>query len=260
MTTKDEYRERVWAQIAEQHPEFTKASDPFDDPWMVENLVLADYIGFKPFKGARVMDVGANAGIWSSFCAANGADVTAYEADPATYEVMRSSFAKANLRVNAINAGIWTYTGKCPFHGSGENADRGAYRNGALLIVGGGIEGTGDMTEGKFRGNIPESRPEMQVVSCISLTEAIGTVAWDCIKMDIEGAEFELLLTTPAEVLRNNVKYMQVEFHNGWADETLYRKLMERLTSLFEIRGLIDHHSESQWRGRFHWVQLFSKS
>ena len=67
----------VWARMAQEHPEFTHASDPFDDPYAVENLVLSDYIGFKPFKGARVMDVGANAGIWSSYCALNGALVTA---------------------------------------------------------------------------------------------------------------------------------------------------------------------------------------
>lgn len=258
-TSKDEYRERIWAQIAEKHPEFTRASDPFDDPWMVENLVLGDYIGFKPFKGARVMDVGANVGIWSSFCALNGAEVTAYEADPFTFEVMCSSFKKADLTVNAINAAVWTNTGRCPFHGGGENADHGAYRNGAVLIVGGGINGTGDMTEGSFRGNIPEIRPEMQFVPCVSFTEAIGDRAWDCVKLDIEGAEFELLLSVSSEALRM-IKHLHVELHNGWADETLYRKLLERVGSMFEIRGLIDQHPESEWKGRFHWMQLVKKS
>lgn len=259
MISKAEYRERIWSQIAEKHPEFTHQSDPFDDPWMVENLVLGDYIGFKPFEDARVMDVGANVGIWSSFCALNGAEVTAYEADPLTFEVMCSSFKKASLSVDAINAAIWTYTGKCPFHGGGENVTNGAYRNGAVLIVGGGIEGTGDMTEGNFRGNISEIRPEMQVVPCVSFADAIGDKNWDCIKMDIEGAEFQLLLSVPSEVLMK-ISYLHVELHNGWADETLYRKFIERLGSIFEIRGLIDQHPESEWKGRFHWVQLVRKS
>jgi FkbM family methyltransferase len=258
---KEEQREWVWAKIAKEHPEFTRVSDPFDDPWMVENLVLGNYIGFTPFKGAQVMDIGANVGIWSSFCALNGADVTAYEADPVTYEIMRSSFEKANLQINAVNAAVWLHSGTCQFRGVGESVLDGFCRNGAIQIVGAGINGTGDVTEGKFRGNTPELQPEMQVIPCLSLTEALDDRVWDCVKMDIEGAEFELLMTVPSEVLRRHIRYMHVELHNGWADTTLYQEFIRKLRSVFDFSGgYEDTHPQSEWIGRFHWLQLKNPS
>jgi hypothetical protein len=61
-----------------------------------------------------------------------------------------------------------------------------------------------------------------------------GKVEWDCVKMDIEGAEFEVILAAPHEALRR-VKFMYVEFHS-WAARTLYEQTMNKLHELFVVK------------------------
>lgn len=261
---RDEYARRIWGQVAERYPLFTREYDTFGDPWMVENLVLDnEYIGFQPFQNARVMDVGANAGIWTAFCAVGGAQVTAYEADPITFEVLRGMLERNGLteRVRAINSAIWTYSGECAFLGSGgTGSEKCAYRNGALQVVGAGEHSSGDMTPGKFRGNAPAITPDMGKVKCISFEETLGDSTWDFVKMDIEGAEYQVILSTPSEVLRTRIKAMHIELHGGWADKEVNDALVAKLEDIFHLTGTKDQYPESELFGRWNWLRLQNKT
>lgn len=239
----------VWEQVRIEHPEFTPGHAVFDDPETVATLVLGDYIGFTPFPGAQVMDIGANAGILTAYWALNGANVTAYEADPVTYKLLTDMLAKNSLHVNAINAAVWTYAGEVIY--SGHWMDCGgiqAGRNGSIQIP----------AHAGFTNNIG-SEPDTISILCVSLAQAIGGIVWDAVKMDIEGAEFELLLATDHQVIRDHVRYMHLELHNGCATDDLYHKLMDKLASIFDLDIYPNPHEDHPWYGRTDWARCTNK-
>lgn len=206
-----------WEILSEKHPEFRPWPNPFADNGMLH--------GFQPFAGARVMDIGANIGMVTAFCALNGARVESYEADSVTYSVLSDMVIGMNLsdKVKLYNKAIWIESGKCSFHGFTSNDGGNLSHNGAL---------TDRLCpdNGKFR--------DAELVNCISLNDAIGSEIWDCIKIDVEGAEFEILLNADSERLEKQVKMIYVEFHHGWAESGLYGALLQKLTPIFDFDGV----------------------
>jgi FkbM family methyltransferase len=237
------------------HPEFTHEHDIFDDYRAVNTLLLGDFLGWQPFPGARAMDCGANAGIVSAYLGANQVFVTAYEADPVTHNLLAEMIRATRLQpyVTPIHAAIWTHTGTVPYHGNGFEGGR----NGAIQIVGGGVDGTGDMTLGTFRGNTPVIHPDTPLVPCISFIDAISDTVWDFVKLDIEGAEFQTLLATPNDSL-TRIGFLQIEFHNGWADDVVYAKLLGKLSHTFDHSGAVVVDGEH--RGRYHYGHFRNRS
>lgn len=238
----EEYRKQIWDRMARECPRFTRAHDSFDDPWAVEALVLGDSIGFKPFVGARAMDVGANVGLWTAFCATAGAHVTSYEADPITFAVLSEMLKRTNLtNVCAINAAVWTYAGECLFRGD-ERGTGGRLRNGAVQV------------EGKNAGQTSLSPI---TVPCLTLEQAVGDKEWDAVKIDVEGAELEILMNVPIATLER-IRYMQVELHHAWMNDEEYAGLIDRLSAVFSISGAVAGDKDP-WEGRYHWVHLRNK-
>lgn len=238
----------VWEQMSLEHPEFTPAHDLFDDHEQVATLLLGNYIGFTPFTGARVMDIGANAGILTAYWAIHGADVTAYEADPVTHKLLTNMLTKNSLKANVIHAAVWTHTGEVLYAGHGNQWDDRGGRNGAIQVP---------IHDG-FVGNLG-SETDTVTVPCISLVDALGDVIWDAVKIDIEGAEFELLMSVEDQVLRDRIRYMHLEFHNDWADDALYHKLMDKLASIFDLDIFPNPHVGYPWHGRTDWARCTNK-
>lgn len=173
--------------------------------------------GWQPFLGAKVLEIGANVGVYTQYCAERDAQVTAYEADPITFTVL----AKKNLPAQIINKAVWTYTGFCSFRGF--TREECNAHNGALAHI-----------------NCPDNglfRPAQQI-PCVSFDEAIGEEEWDCVKVDIEGSEFEMLLSASDSSLRK-IKFMYVEFHPWWVDQGLPEKLLQRLREFFNLEGIL---------------------
>lgn len=239
----------VWERMKLEHPEFTPAHDLFNDHEQVSTLLFDNYIGFTPFPGAKVMDIGANAGILTAYWALHGADVTAYEADPITYGLLTDMLARNNLRVNVINAAVWTHTGEVSYSGHAHHWDDRDGRNGSIQVP----EHDG------FTGSLG-SEPDMVTVPCVSLPEAIGDDIWDAVKIDIEGAEFELLLSTEDRVIRDHIRYMHLEFHNGWASDDIYRRLMDKLEGIFDLDIFPNPHVGYAWHGRTDWARCTNKT
>jgi len=236
-------RESVWARVDSEHPEFTRAHDLTWNYHAVREIVLGGSLSwsgahkrFQPRPGTLVMDVGANAGIYSAFCAANGADVFAYEPDTSIFDILSKMIESSGLsqRIISVNAAIWTNTGTLPFVGHSSD-------------IGGCVQ---------YNGAIPNSAlpwPNEKFVAgapttCISFDEAIDGSQWDCIKMDIEGAEFDVLLSVSKEALRQ-VKFMFVELH-PWASDSLYEKLMERMDDCFVVEGVAPS-SSGRWQALY---------
>jgi FkbM family methyltransferase len=213
--------------MSAEHPEFTRACDPTDNFHTVEEIILGGSLTwkranelFQPFPGARVMDLGANVGIYTAYCAGKGAYVSAYEPYPAAWAIMCNMLRDTGLReVRAYNWAIWTHAGHCAHSGNTVPRETCTWYNGAVPQQG------LNPTEFKDKGH----------VNCVSLATAIGEKDWDCVKMDIEGAEFEVLLAAPEETLRR-IKFLHVEFH-PWAPQKLYEDAVKYLESVFNFEG-----------------------
>jgi len=235
--------EEVWNRIASEHPEFTHDHDVTNNSETVREIVLGGSVTwagaherFKPFPGARVMDLGANVGIYSAFCAIHGAEVTAYEPQPITFAFLSKMIERTGLagRIKAINSAVWRWSGQFPF--VGHEADIG----GDYIQYNGGLHTNGVVwTMADFKNSVP--------VDCISFDEAIGDTTWDCVKVDIEGAEFEILLHASLAALER-IKFMYVEFH-PWVNEKWYRLVIERLQAIFKFEGY--QSKEGSWEAAY---------
>lgn len=231
--THSEIKTRIWSRVAKEHPEFTPQFDINDNPWEVENKILNNELGFIPFKGARVMDVGANAGVQTAYWALNGCDVTAYEADPETARLLNEMLVKGNLKVKVVNAAIWSSEGNLQFTALGFKSGMGhTFRNGHLLAQSKNVSCNTKTSSGEGSS--------LTCVSCISLTQAVGNDIWDFIKIDIEGAEWEVLSAIDPNTLAERVRFMQVELHDIrsgglWTTFENEKKIFHRLGSAFTI-------------------------
>jgi len=241
-------RESVWQRVAVECPEFTRAHDWSDNYHAVREIVLSGSLTwrmangyFHPWKGKRVMDIGANAGVYTAFCAVHGATVIAYEPFPKVFSQLSQMIVATGLGnlVAPLNAAVWTYTGEIPYIGhTTSNEDVRCFNGG---VPTNGIKWTRD----DYR--------ESECVKCVSFDDAIGDVDWDCVKMDIEGAEFEVLLTASIDALKR-VKFMYLELHD-WVSRPLYDETLKKLESVFKC----EYFRCEPTRERFEAAYLFRK-
>lgn len=210
-----------WEKLSDIHREYKNYPNPLAETGMIR--------GFSNYSNARVMDIGANIGIFSAHAAMQGAKVFAYEADPVTFVILSDMIAAMKLDVTAYNKAVWTQTGECSFRGFTSDDENGLTHNGGLAVF-------SYPENGKFRS--PELTP------CVSLNDAIGQNEWDCVKVDIEGGEFELLMSASDEQL-SKVKFMYIEVHHDWATKDAYIPFVSRLEKMFLLDG--NKFSDGRW-------------
>jgi len=215
-------REQVWWDVASRCPEFKPEYDTAGNYHAVREIVLGGSIPwagfhkrFTPKPGMRVMDVGANAGIFSAYCAAKGAKVFAYE----PFDVAFALLSKIPLPIIPMKAAIWTHSGARMYLGNSSVLEDSPAYNGSLQTD--GI----NWNEG--------DKQRAALVSCLSLDDAVADMEWDCMKMDIEGAECDVLLAASLDTLRR-IKFAYVEFH-PWVNETLYKECVARMESVYKF-------------------------
>jgi FkbM family methyltransferase len=184
----------------EVRPNFAKvrigAPDRIASWGIVRQIAGGEYAhaGFTPRPGDRVIDVGANVGVFSLWAQRHGATVFAYEPSPLTF-----SFLVTNTRGLTIK----------PIHAAvvGELAsddrnirlylhDERSTRNTLLPIE---IEDGTELTQ------------SVLVPAC-TLSEALAE-GCDLLKIDVEGSEYEMLAHTPVDVLRRATRIV-IEFHS----------------------------------------------
>ena len=131
----------VWRDMAVQHPEFTRAYDPTNNWHAVRELVLGGSLAwkgfhtrFQPTPATKVMDLGANVGIYTAYCGIHGAQVTAYEPDPATFNILHTMAAVNNLNVTLVNLAVGKHE-LARFRGIASTDGGRLQRNGAILTA-----------------------------------------------------------------------------------------------------------------------------
>lgn len=214
------WRDQVYAKLRLSHPEIDLRRFDFDDPWAWQDVV-GDVWRYRPRAGDQVLDVGANKGVFTAFCALNKARVTAYEPNPEAFALLLDTVRRNGLGdlIRPVQAAVSDSRGTGYYQGSKVEAT-GKFAlqkttNGRLLEDG---ELVG---EGTIVAEVP----------LVTLADAVGDQAWDCVKVDVEGHEFKILPAAPDEVLRW-IKFLTVEIHPGWGQ---VEELLDRLSGTFRV-------------------------
>ncbi len=159
--------------------------------------------------GATVIDIGANIGMFSLFAAAEmrAARVYAFEPFPESFALLMRNAERNRLTViEPVPLGIAGTAGTRTLHMQG--------RHGVHSLFG---------TSG-----------EAVHIECITLADALARFAIDrCgfLKLDCEGAEYEILLNTPPATFAR-IDRLALEYHD-WMTEHRH----EHLVALFEANG-----------------------
>jgi FkbM family methyltransferase len=143
-----------------------------------------------------IIDIGANAGMFSLYAASLSPSITVHAFEPAsdTFALLQKNIAANNL----TNIHCWQYavssmTGEMPFHlGSGS---------------------LGDSTVKEWIGK--ENIVSTECVACISLDELFALFKLsrcDLLKVDCEGSEFDIFFAASARTL-NSIAAIVLECH-----------------------------------------------
>jgi len=142
--------------------------------------------------GSTVVDVGAHIGSFSAFSAARGARVLAIEPISANYQLLRQNVAINNLapNVQSVQVAVWSCEGQ------------------RMLPV------AHDSTGGSSFFYWDKGAPEVQV-ECARLDDLMdraGIFVCDVLKMDCEGAEYQILSSLSEEAWQR-IRVIVAEYH-----------------------------------------------
>lgn len=168
--------------------------------------------------GDLVMDCGANMGVITAILAATGADVIAYEPDPYTFEKLQEKFSGV-ANVTLVNAAVGVGSGTVRLMRANNFATNPAGASVSSTILDGG------------RRIDAENAVEVPLVDFPQLVRDMaaqrGGISF--VKMDIEGAELEILEQMDADDLFQHVRCLVAETH-----EKKFADLRGRYKSLRE--------------------------
>ena len=194
--------------------------DPVSFAYAYEQIFLAKVYQLPDVTAPRIIDCGANVGIASIYWAEQfpEAEIIAVEADPVVFKYLAKNVSAKRVKcVQLINKAVWHQDGSIRF--SPDNAD------------GGGIADC-------LNDEVKCSRDEIEVET-VCLSSLVAEQHVDLLKIDIEGAECELLVKQ-----QHCLKYVQrvfVEYHSMVSEP---QRLHELLAVLAESGFRVHVHSE----------------
>lgn len=145
----------------------------------------------------RIVDLGANVGHFVEYAHTlyPAAVIDAFEPDPVNYERLRT------LPCNAYNVAVSRRSGEARFDATGDEASH-------LTAAGENVPPTNEITVMTMAAPLALSGPPI-----------------DILKIDTEGAEVEILLSTPHDIMKD-VRYIALEFH-PWNENRRYDVIMK---------------------------------
>lgn len=170
-----------------------------------------------------ILDCGANVGVSVLNYKRQfpSAKIVAFEPDPSLVNILKRNLQKNNAEdVKVVEAAVWIQDGEMPFYCEGADGSR-------ILLDKNNVE-------------------NQTIVKTIDLINCI-TEPIDLIKMDIEGAEFDVLMHLANKL--NLVKNIVVECHIDNNNIYKFAKILELLSS-FNFKVAIN--SYGVWRDLIH--------
>lgn len=201
------------------------------DPWAIYNHLMKprerdEYAPPKEFPLAReavktVLDIGANVGVTALYFSQifPNAAIYAFEPAPDNFAVLSKNVANCS-RIHAFNFALGAEDATLELFASDNPVNFGGYS----------LHAAGSDTSKKV--SIP-------VRNVAGVLREIGIAAVDVIKVDTEGAEWDILTAFPESVLRSaryvtgelhgNRDFALLEYLSPWFDVGLRKKLSSRL-------------------------------
>ncbi|HWP85667.1 MAG TPA: FkbM family methyltransferase [Terriglobia bacterium] len=161
-----------------------------------------DLPGFAFGPSLTVIDVGANQGFFSLYAASKGAKVYAFEPCAENFEVLKWNVARNRLqdRVQAFNTAIAGASGQIVLY---VGLDRsGEILSGSVSICNPERGGAGVQTRSVRAVTLDSVMNDLQIRKC------------DFLKMDCEGAEYDILRNTSAATFRK-IARIAMECHGN---------------------------------------------
>ena len=174
-----------------------------EDIWMRGEW---DISGFVPRRGWRVIEIGANVGVYAMLAASRGASVVAYEPTPSAFELLQANTAywKVQCHRSAV-VGAPRETVRLFVHPTRDT------RN-TLFGNEGGICNTSHVARGATQVVFDQSTE----VSAVPITEVLAEPC-DLLKVACEGAEFEIF--AHARCVLPNARRIILELHSEMRTE-----------------------------------------
>jgi FkbM family methyltransferase len=173
----------LWALVPEQ--------DRFA---LLRELILQRvYENGHPIEGGTVVDAGANVGLFSLLASCHAERVIALEAHPITFKVLQMNLETNRIdNVTALHAALWTEDGTVSIGVPDHERERFAVSTGSHVVA-----------------DIPaDTARTVESMSLETVVERYGEI--DLLKIDIEGAEEEVI---PATKALPHVKRIVGELH-----------------------------------------------
>lgn len=176
--------------------------------------VITNCHHYVPRPGDRVLDLGAHFGMFSLYCAARGATVVAYEPTPHSFGELIYTAAVAHdispTSLEPINCAVGGKNGFREFFLSTATSAQNTFLdrpdNGLVITV--------------------------PVVDLKTAFRAHNNYEWDCVKVDIEGAEYETFMAADSEDF-SKIRFLTMEIHNDLLPKDQIDELVARLEKEF---------------------------
>lgn len=167
-----------------------------------------DHDDFSLVKDMTVIDIGANQGFFSTYAASFGARVYAFEPSSENFEMLKRNL-KENKCGNLVQPFRAAVAGK---------------RGRVTLFV--GLDSKGEILSGSAsitntnRGGVDVKDEWVEATTLDDILRENGIAFCDLLKMDCEGAEYEILRSTSAESF-SRIGRLSIEAHDGRGREAV---------------------------------------
>lgn len=181
------------------------------------NLPNGSSFNFEILPGDIVIDCGANIGKYTNMFASLGAEVFAFEPDPNAFSVLqKSTNKKSNVHIYQKAVGVKEDKLRLYFHKENKNNPI-EYSQGSSLL--------------DYKGNVDKDNfVDVEVINLGSFINSLSKPV-KIIKIDIEGAEVDLLNNLISRNVIQNIPYVFVETHDN--------KIPELREGMNKIRKII---------------------
>jgi FkbM family methyltransferase len=165
-----------------------------------------------------ILDIGAHKGYFTCLCASHGTRVVSYEPNPKNFSVLQENLRLNGLTAEIHNQGVWKEPANVRLHlNPTSGGNHSLYHNGHVCYE--------------------ECEEPSVAIPCEGFNSIIGDTNWAFVKIDCEGAEYEIILSATDKSL-SLIDTIAMELHGPvMLQEKLYQPMLDRLSQYFLLRG-----------------------